>query len=78
MYVHLRDSLGIGTTDVDENGVIIDLDELGLPRGYEFLSVRSSGVRLSTLPVAVAAAVSEFISSGSLELSEFVERIVDI
>ena len=77
MYVRLREPTSSGTTEVDENGTIMDLDERGQPLGYEFLSVRSSGIRPGALPPAIRTAVREFLSSGALDSAKFVERFVD-
>jgi uncharacterized protein YuzE len=72
VYVKLRDVAedDYGETDVDDNGVVIDCDSLGRPRGYEFLAVRQRGIPTETLPSDVALRVSEFIASGGLQSQE--------
>lgn len=76
MYIRLREysDNNAGETIVDEEGIIIDTDESGTPRGFEFLSVRTLGVPLATLPPQVAKAISEFIASGALECNVPVEH----
>ena len=64
---------GAGQTEVDEAGVIIDTDASGRPRGYEFLSVRSSGIPTGALPADVADAIQRFIANGALEAGKYVE-----
>ena len=65
---------GRGETWVDDNGVIVDTDIDGNPQGYEFLSVRTRGVPIDTLPEQVANAVTEFITGGSLDSTRHIER----
>jgi uncharacterized protein YuzE len=69
VYVDLETSVasGVGETDVDERGVIIDTDAGGRPRGYEFLSVRERGLPVETLPPHVAESIKWFVESGNLE-----------
>jgi uncharacterized protein YuzE len=75
VYVELAppDPAG-GEQTVTEGGVIVDHDRRGLPRGFEFLSVRSRGIPLEGLPPAVVAALEAFIASGALEASGPVAR----
>jgi uncharacterized protein YuzE len=63
-----------GATEVAEDGTIIDTDARGTPRGYEFLHARDRPVSLSGLPADVAAALSDFLSSGALAAAAPVER----
>jgi uncharacterized protein YuzE len=58
--------VGAGETIVDDNGVIIDTDTDGDPRGYEFLAVRERCIPLAHMPTAIARALGDFISSGAL------------
>jgi uncharacterized protein YuzE len=76
IHVTVADSrdVGFGATDVDEDGVIVDTDARGNPRGYEFLRVREGSLPLANLPDQVTRALSEFISSGALAAREVVER----
>jgi uncharacterized protein YuzE len=76
MYIRLREysDSNAGETVVDEEGVIVDTDETGNPRGFEVLSVRTLGVPLATLPPQVAKAISAFIASGALERDVLVEH----
>jgi uncharacterized protein YuzE len=76
LYVRLAEGQdgGFGETDVTEDGVIVDTDATGNPRGYEFLSVRERGVPVTSLPEPVARAISAFISAGLLEAKTPVER----
>jgi uncharacterized protein YuzE len=80
IYVQLADSrdVGAGETLVDDDGVIIDTDTNGKPRGYEFLTVRDRPVPLNSLPGPVARALSEFISSGVLGSEVPVERQYEV
>jgi uncharacterized protein YuzE len=80
IYVRLADvqDVGAGETLVDDDGVIIDTDADGKPRGYEFLSVRDRPVPLSNLPEPVARALSEFVSSGALAGEVPVERQYEV
>jgi uncharacterized protein YuzE len=79
IYVRIRDGqeVGFGETMVDDNGVIVDTDAEGNPRGYEFLSVHEKAPPLESLPEQVSRALSNFISSGSLEADSLVERSYD-
>jgi uncharacterized protein YuzE len=63
----------VGETTVDDNGVIIDTDSEGNARGFEFLAVRNHPILLDALPTDVAAALGEFLSSGALESTIWVE-----
>lgn len=76
IYVTMADGrdVGFGETMVDEDGLIIDTDTQGKPRGYEFLRVREKPLPLPNLPVQVAHALSEFISSGALAAKDSIER----
>jgi uncharacterized protein YuzE len=76
IYITVADGrdVGFGETDVDEDGVIVDTDAQGEPRGYEFLRVREQPPPLTSLPDQVAQALSEFISSGALSAEEATER----
>jgi uncharacterized protein YuzE len=65
--------VGTGETIVDDSGVVIDTDADGNPRGYEFLAVRESGVPLAHMPMSIARALREFISSGALDSAVPVE-----
>ena len=67
VYVKLTGlDTGFGETVVGENGVIVDTDDLGAPRGFEFLFVSTHPIVLGGLPSNVAAALQEFIGAGSL------------
>lgn len=61
-------------TTVNADGVIIDWDAHGSPRGYEFLSVRDKGLPVGGLPDSIGQAVKDFISSGALGSSSMIER----
>lgn len=75
VYVRIAGpEIGSGQTDVNEQGVIVDVDANGHARGFEFLSVRSRGLPTEGLPPHVAQAIETFISSGALEADEPVER----
>jgi uncharacterized protein YuzE len=63
-----------GQTTVNDNGLIVDWDARGRPRGFEFLSVRESGLPLDGLPESVKHAIEDFIASGALDAKQFVER----
>lgn len=75
MYVLLSQvaEVGSGPTDVDEAGVIIDTDSFGNARGFEFLSVRSLGVHMTTVPEQVARNIQRFIDDGYLNTNVPVE-----
>ena len=57
-----------------KEGVIVDTDGSGTPRGFEFLRVRALGVHVASLPPEVAEAISQFIASGALESNAPVEH----
>ncbi|MGO9559432.1 MAG: DUF2283 domain-containing protein [Acidimicrobiales bacterium] len=73
LYVRLAKPGAGGSTTVNEVGTIIDLDAAGVPRGFEFLSVRSRGVPTASLPTGAAQAVERFLASGALSSSALVE-----
>lgn len=75
IYVTLRTitEADSGPTDVDESGIIVDTDRFGRPRGFEFLSVRSLGVPIATLPEGVASNLKRFIADGYLNSEQPVE-----
>ena len=79
IYVRISEfqEVGTGETEVDDFGVIIDTEADGSPRGYEFLSVREKGVPLASLPIPVARALNDFISSGALTSEVPVQRDYD-
>jgi hypothetical protein len=79
MYLQLKpfDKGDVGETDINESGVIIETDLRGNPRGYEFLQVKFRGLFLNGLPKEVSDAINEFVLSGALEATEFVDRQVD-
>jgi uncharacterized protein YuzE len=60
--------------EVTEQGVIVDVDRSGQPRGFEFLCVRSKGLPTDELPPPVAFAIEAFIASGALDADEVIER----
>lgn len=76
IYVRMPESpdAGFGETLVDKDGIIVDTDAKGNPRGYEFLSVRERPLPLANLPEQVAHALSNFVSSGALGAEVPVER----
>lgn len=66
--------VGAGETIVNDDGIVIDTDASGEPRGYEFLAVRERGLPLLNLPSKVARALGDFLSSGALDSEVSVER----
>jgi uncharacterized protein YuzE len=76
LYIRVVDQgeRAFGQTTVNENGVAIDVDDEGDPIGYEFLSVKFSGVKLDALPAPIVKAVTDFVASGGLESTQYVVR----
>jgi uncharacterized protein YuzE len=64
---------GTGETRVDENGTIVDVDDFGNPRGYEFLAVNTQALPLDDLPGDVASALRRFVEAGHLSSQNYVE-----
>lgn len=76
VYVYLVESEGstVGKTIVNEQGVIIDTDPTGVPRGFEFLSVRINGLPLNGLPDDARRAIKEFVDSGALSSDHAIDQ----
>ena len=76
IYVRLsepeKDSAG--HTEVNGDGVIVDLDDRGSPRGYEFLDVRGIGASSDSLPESVQHALKSFMSEDLLHSDVVVRR----
>lgn len=73
VYVMIKEASpgGTGQTEVAEDGVIVDTDESGHPRGYEFLQARS-GPPLDGVPLEIAEAITRFVADGYLSRTEYV------
>jgi len=77
VLLHTPQEVGVGETEVDDDGVIIDTGADGSPRGYEFLTVRERGVPFGNLPEPISIALNDFVSSGALHSETPIERIYE-
>jgi uncharacterized protein YuzE len=72
--VYVLVSTPTGETIVDDEGMIIDLDADGNPRGYEFLMVRERGVPVKGLPPSITHAVTDFTACGTMNSKVYIEQ----
>lgn len=70
LYVHVDGGGAAVRTEVDEHGVIKELDDQQRLVGVELLQVRYRGVDLGHLPAAVVDAVRVLLESGAVERGE--------